>query len=197
MTTIWLDQTARALIEHEACSRTRLESGGALFGWADRDNVVVACAYGPGPRARHRATTFEPHPATTDRLIEAVHQVSDGRYRYLGSWHSHPNGIARPSGTDVATTAAVAHEDAVRLSSPVILIQATRRTPDAVVPADLRAWRWDLDDDWLLPATIELTVLDNPTCPLVQLPRAWGRRRRIMTPTASPRGSGAAGLSDL
>lgn len=184
MTTIWLDNGARALIEHEACLRRRVESGGALFGWARDDDVVIACAYGPGPRARHRATTFEPHPATTDRLITAVHDATQGRYRYLGSWHSHPNGIARPSGTDVTTTAAVATRPEVRLASPVVVIQATRRTQTAAVPGDLRAWYWDVDQDWLLPATVQVVDLDTPACPIVPLPRSWGRRISLMSPTA-------------
>jgi integrative and conjugative element protein (TIGR02256 family) len=172
------------LIEHEACLRRRVESGGALFGWTDDGDVVIACAYGPGPRARHRATTFEPHPATTDRLIAAVHHATEGRYRYLGSWHRHPNGLARPSGTDVATTAAVASEPEVRLPCPLVVIQATRRTPTAVVAAELRAWHWELSQDWLLPATVEAVDLDGPACPIVTLPRSWGRRTRPMSPTA-------------
>jgi integrative and conjugative element protein (TIGR02256 family) len=182
MTTIWLDNRARALIEYEACLRPRVESGGALFGWEAGDDTVIACAYGPGPRARHRATTFEPHPATTDRLIDAVHHATEGRYRYLGSWHSHPNGSARPSGTDVATTAAVADEPEVRLPSPVLIIQATRRTPTATVAHELRAWRWDLDQDWLLPAAVKAVELDGPSCPSVELPRSWARRPQVMRP---------------
>jgi integrative and conjugative element protein (TIGR02256 family) len=185
MTTIWLDKRARALIEREACLRPRVESGGALFGWEAGEGIVIACAYGPGPRARHRGTTFEPHPATTDRLIEAVHHATEGRYRYLGSWHSHPNGRARPSGTDLATTAAVADEPDVRLPSPVVIIQATRRPQAVAVAGELRAWRWDVSEDWLLPVDVEAFDLEGPACPVVHLPKSWSRRPQLMRPNAA------------
>lgn len=180
---VWIDRTARLLIEQEACRRQTVESGGALLGWADGDDVVVACAYGPGPRARHRRTTFEPHPATTDQVITAVHEASQGRCRYLGSWHSHPGGRARPSGTDLATTAAVADEPEVRLPDPLVLIQATQLDGGGqAVLGELRVWRWNPRADWLLPAELETIDVEAPACPTVVVPAGWGRGDRELLP---------------
>lgn len=167
---MWLDERARAAIEGETARRPRVETGGALFGFGSDLELVVACAYGPGPRARHRRSSFEPHPRTTDALIEAVWRASDRRYRYLGSWHSHPGGSARPSTTDVHTTERVANDPAVRLSSPLVLIQATSPAHGVACPGELRGWHWSSDQVWLLPCELEPVWLEDRFCPSVVVP---------------------------
>jgi integrative and conjugative element protein (TIGR02256 family) len=184
-TIVWLDVEARALIEEETLKRPRVETGGALFGFTTDDNVVIACAYGPGPRARHRRTTFEPHPATTQALIDAICTESGARYRYLGSWHSHPGSIPRPSCTDVRTTEAVASEPHVRLAAPVVLIQSTRRGPGRLVEiGNARAWRWSCDDDWLLPCELVPVELEERYCPIVEVPGGRLRGGEALSPRA-------------
>jgi integrative and conjugative element protein (TIGR02256 family) len=184
---VWLDVEARALIEEETLKRPRVETGGALFGYETDDDVVIACAYGPGPRAKHRRTTFEPHPATTQSLIDAIWKESEARYRYVGSWHSHPGGIPRPSPTDVHTTEAVATEVDVGLAAPVVLIQSTRRRQGGGVEiANARAWRWSPKDDRLLPCELISAELEKRYCPLVEV--SGGRLRG--SETLSPRATG-------
>lgn len=161
MSTVWLDERARVLIDAETRKCPRLETGGALFGYESHHELVVACAYGPGPRARHRRTSFEPNPRTTGALIRAVHEASDGRYRYLGSWHSHPNGRARPSAQDLATTEAVAGQADVALPSPLVLIAASRATRGQVALNELSAWRWSERWAWLLPCKVEEVRLES------------------------------------
>ena len=160
-----------------------METGGALFGYEAGDDLVVACAYGPGRRARHRRTSFDPDPRTTGALIRAVHQASDGRYRYLGSWHSHPNGRARPSAQDLATTEAVAGQRDVALPHPLVVIAASRNTGGQPRLAETRAWRWSDRWAWLLPCELEDIRLEDRWCPKVTLkpPRA---RRHVMWPDA-------------
>lgn len=181
-TVVWLDTRAGALIEHETRKRPGVESGGALFGFADGDDIVIAGAYGPGPRAKHRRTTFEPHPQTTALLMDGVREHSQARYRYLGSWHSHPGGPARPSGQDVATTEQVAAEQHVLLARPLMLIQSTRQHDRTVSVADLRAWQWQPDLQWLLPCDIEPIELAERYCPTVQIPAGWRRASHVLSP---------------
>jgi integrative and conjugative element protein (TIGR02256 family) len=181
-TVVWIDVAAQALIEEETLKRSRVETGGALFGYTTDHDVVIACAYGPGPRARHRRTTFEPHPATTQSLIDAIWTESEARYRYVGSWHSHPGGIPRPSGTDVKTTEAVATEPHVGLAQPVVLIQSTRRHEDRVELADARAWRWSRHDVWLLPCELVAVELEERYCPLVEVPGGRLRGSEVLSP---------------
>jgi integrative and conjugative element protein (TIGR02256 family) len=179
---VWLDARARALIERETCTRARVETGGALFGYEAEDDLVIACAYGPGPRARHRRTSFEPDARTTGALIRAVHQASDGRYRYLGSWHSHPNGRARPSAQDLATTEAVADQLDVALPRPLVVIAASQQTGSQVRVDETRAWRWSDRWGWLLPCEIEDVHLEGRWCRQVTLKPPRGRRH-VMSPS--------------
>lgn len=176
-----LDSQARTLITTEAERRGTRETGGALFGFEDDRNTVIACAYGPGPRAKHRRASFEPHPATTQLLMDAVRDRSEARYRYLGSWHSHPGGAPSPSGRDVETTARVAGEADVLLPTPLVLIQATERRPKAHVAGELCAWRWEPGQQRLLPEPIEVIELDERFCPLVAVPAGWHRQRWVLS----------------
>lgn len=181
MTTVWLDARARAVIALETQKRPRTETGGALFGYGSDDELVVACAYGPGPGAKHRRTSFEPDRRTTAALIQAVWSISERRYRYLGSWHSHPAGPARPSAQDIKTTEVVASENDVRLPSPLVLIQATHPGTNMNSLAELRAWRWAPEWTWLLPCEIETIELGERWCPTVTLkPRR--RSSAILSP---------------
>jgi integrative and conjugative element protein (TIGR02256 family) len=179
---VYLESRARALIAVEAAAWPHKESGGALFGFRDAGDLIVACAYGPGPRAKHRRTTFEPHRETTGLLMEAVREHSEARYRYLGSWHSHPGGVPRPSGTDILTTEQVAGEPEVLLPDPLVLIQATRCGPEGVCIGEFRAWRWDPNECWLLPAQLEEIDLEERLCPIVSIPAGWHRRPWRLSP---------------
>lgn len=179
---VWLDERALALIESETKKRPRTETGGALFGFGDGDDLVVAGAYGPGPRARHRRTTFQPHPETTGLLMDAVREHSRRRYRYLGSWHSHPGGVPWPSGTDISTVEAIADDAEVGLSQPLMLIQASRPIGRECRPAALRAWRWSAEFEWVLPWTIERVRLEERHCPVLSIPAGWGRAEHQMSP---------------
>lgn len=183
--TVYLDNRARELIAAEARRWPRRESGGALFGFHDADDLVVACAYGPGPRAKHRRATFEPHPATTGLLMDAVRNHSEARYRYLGSWHSHPGGLPRPSGPDIQTTERVASEPHVLLPDPLVLIQATQPGPRGVTIAELRAWHWEPRQTWLMPEPIETICLDERFCPHVPVPAGWHRKPQVLLPEQS------------
>ena len=143
---------------------------------------MVACAYGPGARAKHRRTTFEPHPATTAALMDAVRTKSVRRYRYLGSWHSHPGGGARPSGQDIATTERVASESEVLLPRPLVLIQSTRLRSRSAVVSELRAWQWRPEVGWLLPCETEPVRLDERFCGGVEVPAGWRRPAHMLSP---------------
>jgi len=165
-----LDIRAREALSIEARRRRRRETGGALFGFLDGEDVVVACAYGPGPRARHRARSFEPHRGTTEGLMAAVRATSKQRYRFLGSWHTHPGGVAVPSGRDTQTAAEIAGHAEVLLPSPLLIIQATRPKVRGSELAELAAWRWDAAGELMLLEPIEPIELEERWCP--ELPGA-------------------------
>lgn len=140
--TVWLDPLARHQIEREASRRRFVETGGPLFGFEAEDDLVVIGAAGPGRKARHRPRSFRPDREAVDRAITRVLQASERRYRYLGSWHTHPFGRARPSGTDFAATRGISEEPEVLLPRPLLIIHATWPTLRTFRDRDLRAFQW-------------------------------------------------------
>lgn len=167
--TVWLDRGARAEIEREARRWRLRETGGPLFGYADEatDQLVIVGAGGPGPRATHRRRLFIPDRDAVNRAIVRVHEASDGRYAFLGSWHTHPLGRPTPSSTDIATAREVATDAAADLPRPLVLIQATNPLRRTLRDRDLRAWHWSSDDDRLSP--MPLAIVDDPPYPSIEL----------------------------
>lgn len=142
LSVVWLERRAREAIAQEAARRRLRETGGALFGYESAEEVVVACAFGPGPNARHGFRSFIPDPEMTRRLISSVRCTSEGRYRFLGSWHTHPGGTAVPSPADEQTASDLSGQPGLLLPRPLLLIQATRRELQTPRLRELRAWRY-------------------------------------------------------
>ncbi len=115
---------------------------------------------GPGPRARHRPRSFRPDADAVDRAIARVHEASDGRYRYLGTWHTHPFGRAAPS-TDIAAARAISEEEHVRLSHPLLIILATWPTRRTFRDRDLCAFLWDALAAVLILAPLRILRVDE------------------------------------
>lgn len=165
MTSVRLDGRARALIEREAVMRRLRETGGAIFGWESEGIIVVACACGPGPRAKHRLRSFEPAPGTTKAAMLAVASASKGRYGYLGSWHTHPRAAPVPSSIDIGTAKAMAEQEDLRLPAPLLLIISTTGTSLHVEPRNLCAWQWDPVAKRLRRVPVEDCDLAERYCP--------------------------------
>lgn len=162
---VFLDERARELIEREAVARRLRETGGAVFGWEGDEGLVVACATGPGPNAKHRPRSFQPAPGTTRAAIDAVREASDGRYGFLGSWHTHPLATPVPSKIDIGTAEAMAAQVDLLLPAPLILIVSTTGTKLRVVPQTMRAWRWIPEEGCLRAAEINHCLLPERYCP--------------------------------
>jgi integrative and conjugative element protein (TIGR02256 family) len=140
---VWLDERARKVIETESSARRFLETGGPMFGWGEGEDLVVACAYGPGPLAVHGSHSYVPDRAETERLITRTHTQTAGRYRYLGSWHSHPDADAFPSPQDKETARRTAGQATVKLDRPLLVIQAIASAKRFVRLVGLAAYRWN------------------------------------------------------
>jgi integrative and conjugative element protein (TIGR02256 family) len=161
MTTVWLDKRARTVMETEALKRRFLETGGSLFGWAHQSDIVIACASGPGRRAKHWPRSFQPHRPTVEAVMKAVYLASEGRYGYLGSWHTHPCGAALPSEIDTRTAHGMSEQEDLLLKEPLLLILSTRRHGSTAELGDLRAWKWGSRDRRLVGVEVECCELDE------------------------------------
>lgn len=164
---LWLDPVARHQIEREASRRRFVETGGPLFGFEADDDLVVIGAGGPGPNARHRPRSFRPDREAVDRGIARVQEASERRYRFLGSWHTHPFGRARPSGTDLVAVRDISMEPEVLLPRPLVIIHATWPTRRTFRDRDLRAFRW-------VPSLSALVAID------VRVPREGERMHPVL-----------------
>ncbi len=154
MTTVWLDPNARRQIAREAARFRLVETGGPLFGFGEEERLTVVAAGGPGPKARHRPMSFVPDRGAVTEAIDFVWTEGERRYRYLGSWHTHPRGRPTPSGRDRQTAREMSEDEGVALARPLILIQSTWPTRRLVRDIDLRAHHWDRARDDLVPATL-------------------------------------------
>ena len=77
------------------------EAGGQLFARFTADTIIVEVATGPYRKDKRSRFLFTP-----DRRREQ-HDI-DGhfaqRLHFLGNWHTHPQGVPSPSGTDLNNT---------------------------------------------------------------------------------------------
>jgi integrative and conjugative element protein (TIGR02256 family) len=152
----WIDR--RAVVELIAETRRfRLrETGGALLGWREGDQSVIARILGPGPDAVHRRHSFEPDAAWQTARGAEIYLASGRTIAFLGDWHTHPLGPPIPSDQDRRTAIELAADPACRTPTPLSAIvgystwRPTRRSPRLVV--------FELHDELLVP--IEATVID-------------------------------------
>ncbi len=80
-----------------------IETGGLLFGEIDDLLKIIwlSDVSGPPPDSVHSAVEFTCGTQGTLELHLEKQRRSRGSIQYIGMWHTHPGGIARPSPTDI------------------------------------------------------------------------------------------------
>lgn len=103
------------------------ETGGILIGYytADLTTAVVTDVTEPPPDSRRGRTSFDRGTVGLGGMLGRLWRrpAADRRY-YLGEWHLHPCGAARPSGTDDRQMSTIAGAADHRCPEPVLLIVA-------------------------------------------------------------------------
>ncbi len=76
------------------------EAGGQLFGVVDGTEVTIKLATGPRRSDRRGRFFF-----VADRFAEKMEigKLHKAGLHYFGDWHTHPQSIPEPSGTDLAS----------------------------------------------------------------------------------------------
>jgi integrative and conjugative element protein (TIGR02256 family) len=118
----WCDSSALDELLCEARRWPLRETGGALLGWRDDGESVIAAVLGPGPRARHGLRSFEPDAEWQNERGRRRYIESGRRIAYLGDWHSHPHGGGAPSDQDRETVDIIATDPAFRAPRPLYAI---------------------------------------------------------------------------
>lgn len=133
----WLGRSAVSDILIEVAKWPLRETGGALLGWREDDEWVVHTVLGPGPRARHGFSTFEPDAEWQVERGRSIYRESGGMIAYVGEWHSHPRGSRRPSRQDTITMREIASDPAFRAPEPLSAIISRPRWPPLISSWDI------------------------------------------------------------
>lgn len=98
------------------------ENGGMLAGRysADRHTVYIEKVVVPVEKLTGRTTFMR----KTNGLEKGWEQLSQEGLRYVGEWHSHPNGSTQYSGSDLA--AMIDIEKEVAIENPILMIVGVR-----------------------------------------------------------------------
>jgi integrative and conjugative element protein (TIGR02256 family) len=125
---VWLWNMAWARMTEEANSKVPLETGGLLMGYTvpAEKVLVVTDVIGPGPNAVHQSASFIPDYEFHEREVRRHHLESGGRTRYLGDWHSHPDGVSILSAKDKRTLHRIGVSPEARVSTPLMLLVCGR-----------------------------------------------------------------------
>ena len=123
-----VEQGLFRFITRAARRRYPRETGGILMGrWLSGGRALVTAVIGPGPKAQHGRTSFEPDQNWQEREVARLYKRSGRIWNYLGDWHTHPDGSATPSDQDVAVARGIARASRARCPAPVMLIAGVRR----------------------------------------------------------------------
>lgn len=77
------------------------EAGGVLMGYVRGDHLEVVEVTRPTIWDRRLRYLFERFAKGHDHIVKARWRSTDGKLRYLGEWHTHPESVPYPSSTDL------------------------------------------------------------------------------------------------
>ncbi len=125
------------LILEEANRQFPRETGGILAGYSGPSGeCCITEIIGPGPRARHTRTNYDPVYEYHVEQVASIYQASQQKHTYLGDWHTHPRGPDQLSGMDRAALKHISSYTKARCTFPLMLL---------VVGGpiwELRLWQW-------------------------------------------------------
>ena len=157
----WVNETAWADLWGEARRWRIRETGGALLGWRDGRDAVVAQVLGPGPNAKHGFFSFEPDFEWQVEQGRRIYHQSNRCVTYIGDWHTHPFAPPRPSWTDEKAASQISEDPDFRAPEALSLIVGriwrARRDSDPIDSLMIYSWR----DDRFEPLEIIRCTLDS------------------------------------
>ena len=123
----------RLSVMRAECSESHpLETGGVLIGYynARHDTAIVTGAGGPPPDSERGSARFYRGTQGLDRLLANLWRK---REHYLGEWHCHPGGSARPSAADIRQMQEIANDYDAHCPEPVLLVMGANNAVTAHV----------------------------------------------------------------
>ena len=105
------------------------EAGGQLFGAFDGAGITISLATGPRLSDRRGRFFFVADRFAERREISALHKSG---LHYFGDWHTHPQSLPGPSGTDLASMADLFVRSKHELRAFLMVIVGTANFPDGL-----------------------------------------------------------------
>lgn len=165
------------------------EVGGWLLGyWSENDEAIVVTHATP-PAVRGTALGITISGEGHRHRFDEAWKRSEGRITFLGDWHSHPGGPARPSSQDTRALRQLAEERDYGTPRPVAAIVQLPRFRWSSTAPDL-AFFLRGKDGAVRQLAAKLTS-DLPAAARVVPRWLWPRRVRADEPARSDRSRGA------
>ena len=104
------------------CSEAGLiETGGVLIGRYNKTHnmALITRIYGPPADSQKGQNTFVRGTKGLQQLIDKLWRVNE---YYLGEWHFHPRGTARPSPIDVRQMRRISASDEHHCPEPILIV---------------------------------------------------------------------------
>lgn len=98
---VYFRQSVLDVFERHIQSDSGTEAGGILLGHVRGKHLEVLEASEPTPQDRRLRYFFERMIHGHKGLAERRWRESNGLVRYIGEWHTHPQDVPSPSGTDI------------------------------------------------------------------------------------------------
>lgn len=124
---VWIKNSVVQFIIDQAKHWGNLETGGILAGYVSGGDIVVTQIVGPGPKAKHTASSFKPDSKYHSERIAEIYERSNREDTYLGDWHTHPNARSYLSPKDKETLVRIGNYKKARMPSPIMLVLGTEK----------------------------------------------------------------------
>ncbi|HYF66629.1 MAG TPA: Mov34/MPN/PAD-1 family protein [Ohtaekwangia sp.] len=102
---ILIKKSAADILVSETLKFKKLETGGVLSGYYEKDFLIIDSVSGPGPNAHHQVDEFIIDKEYMDLYLDQQYRDSDGQNIYIGEWHTHPQEAPAPSEQDLVSIA--------------------------------------------------------------------------------------------
>lgn len=94
------DKVLEVFKDHIQHGHAANEAGGLLLGEVRGQHLNVTAATVPTAHDKRMRYFFERAPVGHSSVAQTLWNNSGGTVRYLGEWHTHPQDVPSPSGTD-------------------------------------------------------------------------------------------------
>jgi len=118
------------MLAHRQTSFFSREAGGQLFAEIGGGVIRVVDATEPNKKDRRSRFAFWPHRPTEQ--IEIHKRFVEKKIHFVGDWHTHPEKVPHPSGSDAESVKRIMNESHHDMLGILLVIVGTADIPDGL-----------------------------------------------------------------